>query len=66
MTPAYRFLVGLRLRLQLEQLSRGKPPTSAVALAELSAVERGHVKDALRAVKALQEAGALHFRTDYA
>ena len=63
---AYRFLVGLRLRLQLEQLSRGKPPTSAVALAELSAVERGHVKDALRAVKALQEAGALHFRTDYA
>jgi CBS domain-containing protein len=63
---AYRFLVGLRLRLQLEQLSQGKPATAAVALADLSAVERGHVKDALRAVKAFQEAGALHFRTDYA
>jgi CBS domain-containing protein len=62
---AYRFLVGLRLRLQLDRISSGKPPSSAVALAELSAVERGHVKDALRAVKALQEAGALHFRTDY-
>ena len=63
---AYRFLVGLRLRLQLDRITRGKPPSSAVALAELSAVERGHVKDALRAVKAFQEAGALHFRTDYA
>jgi CBS domain-containing protein len=63
---AYRFLVGLRLRRQLDQLSRGLPPSSSVALAELSAVERGHVKDALRAVKGLQEAGALHFRTDYA
>jgi CBS domain-containing protein len=63
---AYRFLVGLRLRLQLDRIARGKPPSSAVALAELSAVERGHVKEALRAVKAFQEAGTLHFRTDYA
>jgi CBS domain-containing protein len=63
---AYRFLVGLRLRLQLDRLSQGKPASGSVALAELSAVERGHVKDALRAVKAFQEAGSLHFRTDYA
>jgi CBS domain-containing protein len=62
---AYRFLVGLRLRLQLDRLARGAPPSSSVALAELSAVERGRLKDALRAVKAFQEAGALHFRTDY-
>ncbi len=62
---AYRYLVGLRLRLQLDRLSRGKPPSSSVALAELSAVERARVKDALRAVKAFQEAGALHFRTDF-
>jgi CBS domain-containing protein len=62
---AYRFLVGLRLRLQLDRLSRGAPPSAAVALAELTAVERARVKDALRAVKAFQEAGALHFRTDF-
>jgi CBS domain-containing protein len=62
---AYRFLVGLRLRLQLERLSRGEAPTSQVPLADLTGVERGHVKDALRVVKSFQEAGALHFRTAY-
>jgi hypothetical protein len=36
-----------------------------VPLAELTAVQRSHVKDALRAVKAFQDAGALHFRTDF-
>jgi CBS domain-containing protein len=62
---AYRFLVGLRLRLQLDRLRRGGAPSSAVPLADLTAVERGHVKEALRAVKSFQEAGALHFRTDF-
>jgi CBS domain-containing protein len=62
---AYRFLVGLRLRLQLERLSRGEPPSSQVPLADLTGIERGHVKDALRVVKSFQEAGALHFRTSY-
>ena len=62
---SYRFLVGLRLRLQLNQLSAGKAPASSVPLADLTAVERSHVKDALRAVKTFQEAGALHFRTAY-
>ncbi len=62
---AYRFLLGLRLRLQLERLAQGKPPSSVVPLGELTAVERGHVKGSLRAVKAFQEAGALHFRTDF-
>jgi CBS domain-containing protein len=62
---AYRFLVALRLRLQLERVAKGEPPSSAVPLAELTAVQRSHVKDALRAVKAFQDAGALHFRTDF-
>jgi CBS domain-containing protein len=62
---AYRFLVGLRLRLQLDQLAAGEAPSSTVPLASLTAVERSHVKDALRAVKAFQEAGGLHFRTSY-
>jgi CBS domain-containing protein len=60
---AYRFLLGLRLRLQLDRIAHRQPPTAAVPLAALSPTERGHVKEALRAVKAFQEAGALHFRT---
>jgi CBS domain-containing protein len=64
-SEAYRFLVGLRLRLQLERLANGKPASSAVPLADLSGVERSHVKDSLRAVKAFQEAGALHFRAEF-
>ncbi len=62
---AYRFLLGLRLRLQLERIAKGEPPSSAVPLAELTPIERSHVKDALRAVKGLQDSGALHFRTDF-
>jgi CBS domain-containing protein len=62
---AYRFLVGLRLRRQLDRIAKGEPPGSTVPLAELTAVERGHVKDALRVVKTFQEAGALHFRTSF-
>jgi CBS domain-containing protein len=62
---AYRFLVGLRLRLQLRSLAAGEPAASAAPLAGLGALERSRLKDALRAVRALQEAGALHFRTDF-
>jgi CBS domain-containing protein len=62
---AYRFLLGLRLRLQLRALSEGRPAANTVALAELSAVERSRLKDALRAVRSFQEAGAHHFRTDF-
>ena len=62
---AYRFLVGLRLRLQLRSIAAGRPAAGEATLAELEAMERTRVKDSLRAVKALQEAGAAHFRTDY-
>jgi CBS domain-containing protein len=62
---AYRFLVGQRLRLQLRALAEGRPAGHAVALADLPAVERSRLKDALRAVRGFQEAGAHHFRTDF-
>jgi CBS domain-containing protein len=62
---AYRFLLGLRLRLQLDRLAEGKAPSGAARLSELDAVERGHVKEALRTVKSFQEAGALHFKTSF-
>ncbi len=60
---AYRFVVGLRLRLQLRQLQAGEAPANAVALADLSAIERSRLKDSLRAIKAWQEQAAYQFQT---
>ncbi len=62
---AYRFLLELRLRLQLRSLAEGKPAASAIPLAALGAVERSRLKDSLRAVRTFQEAGALHFKTGF-
>lgn len=62
---AYRFLVGLRLRLQLRSVAAGQPARSAVAPGELGSIERTRLKDALRAVRTLQDTGALHFKTDF-
>jgi CBS domain-containing protein len=62
---AYRFLLGLRLRLQLRALAAGGQATNRVALSELSAVERSRLKEAFRAIKAFQERGAFHYRTEF-
>lgn len=64
-SEAYRFLVGLRLRLQLRQLAEGRPSTSKVALSDLSAVERGRLKDAFRAIRGWQEKAAYHYQADF-
>jgi CBS domain-containing protein len=62
---AYRFLLGLRLRHQLRQLSEGDAPTSVVRLADLSPVERSRLKESFRAIKRWQERAAYHYRTDF-
>jgi CBS domain-containing protein len=62
---AYRFLLGLRLRHQLLQLSEGRAPTSVVRLADLSVIERSRLKDAFRAIRRWQERAAYHYRTDF-
>ena len=59
---AYRFLLGLRLRVQLGRLARGAPATNEVPLAELSAIERERLKDAFRAIRAWQDKAAYHYR----
>jgi CBS domain-containing protein len=61
---AYRFLLALRLRLQLEMLSAGKPAQNEVSLADLTSIERSRLKDSLRAVREWQETAAYHYRTD--
>jgi CBS domain-containing protein len=60
---AYRFVVGLRLRLQLRQLQAGEAPANAVHLSDLSAIERSRLKDSLRAIKDWQEQAAYQFQT---
>jgi CBS domain-containing protein len=62
-SSAYRFLLGLRLQVQLR---RGAAAShgSDVALVELAAVERSRLKDSLREVKSLQERAARHFRLE--
>jgi CBS domain-containing protein len=62
---AFRFLVGLRLRLQLRAGSEGLPPGDAVGLSTLSGIERSRLKDSLRAVKGLQERAEFHFKVDF-
>ncbi len=62
---AYRFLLALRLRLQLRALADGRPASNKVVLPDLDPVERSRLKDAFRAIKRFQESAVLHYRTDF-
>jgi CBS domain-containing protein len=62
---AYRFLLGLRLRLQLRSLSEGKEPGNEVALADLTGLERSRLKESFRAIKRWQEKASYHYQTDF-
>jgi CBS domain-containing protein len=64
-SDAFRFLLGLRLRLQLRTLSEGQAKGEGAAPAQPGAGERGHLKEALRAIRTLQERAAFHYRTDF-
>lgn len=61
-TEAYRFLLGLRLRVQLKLISEGKPPANAVSMAQLSAIERSRLKDSLRAISSWQDKAAYRYQ----
>jgi CBS domain-containing protein len=62
-TEAYRFLTGLRLRVQLRMLSEHRPLGSEITVADLSALERNRLKDSLRAVRRWQDKAAFHYQT---
>jgi CBS domain-containing protein len=62
---AYRFLLGLRLRHELQLVKEGRPPSSLVHLSALSAVERSRLKESFRAIRRWQERAAYHYRTDF-
>ena len=61
---AYRFLLGLRLRLQIRMLGEGRPAVNEVSLSDLTSIERSRLKDSLRAIRDWQETAAYHYRTD--
>ena len=61
-SEAYRFLVGLRLRLHLRTLVAGRRLSDEVALSELTPLERTRLKESFHAVKAWQEIAAYHHR----
>jgi CBS domain-containing protein len=63
LVEALRFLLGLRLRLQLEAQARGAPMTSRVALADLRALDRTRLKEAFRAIEAWHDLVRLHNQT---
>jgi CBS domain-containing protein len=62
---AYKFLLGLRLRLQLRLASEGKPAINKLAFVDLSAIERSRLKDAFRAIKGWQEMAAYHYQASF-
>jgi len=65
MSETYRFLLGLRLRLQLRMVADGRPVTSKVKLAELGEIERSRLKDAFRAIRHWQERSAFQLGVDF-
>jgi CBS domain-containing protein len=62
---AYRFLLGLRLRLQLRAVTVGEQATNKIALRALTAIERSRLKDSFRAIRAWQDRAALHFKIEF-
>jgi CBS domain-containing protein len=64
LVEALRFLLGLRLRVQLEALARGAPMTSKVALADLRALERTRLKEAFRAIEGWHDHARQHYQTN--
>lgn len=63
LAETFRFLTRLRLQEQLRSLRAGEPPSNRVLVEALSPLERRRLKEALQAVRKLQDATALRYRT---
>jgi CBS domain-containing protein len=64
LSEAYRFLLRVRLRVQIQAISEGRSPSNLVSLSDLSSMERSRLRDAFRAIEVWQERAAYHYRTD--
>lgn len=65
-SEAFRFLLALRLSVQLRALAAGSPAADQVLLSELTGIERTRLKDAFRAIRRWQESASLRYRSDLA
>lgn len=63
LTQAYRFLTGLRLRHQVEQISAGQLADNAIRLDRLMREDRNQLRRALQIVRDVQEITARRFAT---
>jgi CBS domain-containing protein len=61
LAEAFRFLLGLRLRVQLRTMEGGGAPTNQTSLGLLTPVERSRLREAFRAIKAWQDSAARHY-----
>jgi CBS domain-containing protein len=59
---SYRYLLGLRLRMQLKAISEGKVPTNVISLSQVSGVERSRLKDSLRSIASWQDKAAYRYQ----
>jgi CBS domain-containing protein len=64
MTEAFRFLLRLRLSVQLRAVAAGRPRVDEVALSELTGTERTRLKEAFRAIRKCQENAQYRYQTD--
>jgi CBS domain-containing protein len=64
MSEAFRFLLRLRLSVQLRAVAAGRPAVDEVALSELTGLERTRLKEAFRAVRKCQENAEYRYQTD--
>lgn len=61
---AFEFLLGLRVRVQLEQQRRGEPPSNFVDPRQLSSLDRTLLKEAFRVIGRAQAVVRERFRLD--
>lgn len=65
-TEAFRFLLGLRLRLQLRRVADGEPVTNEVKVASLTPLERHRLKDSFGAIQRWQDKASFHYQPEFA
>jgi len=65
LADAYRFLLSMRLRVQLGQIDRGEKPSNQVAWSELTALDRSRLREVFRVVKSWQELAVHHFQVSF-
>ena len=64
LSEGFRFVLQLRLRLQLEALRRGEAPSNRVRMEDLERVEARHLKETLLEIRSMQQALAQRHRVE--